>query len=251
MGWNENDGSLFAGTNPTTVTTDQDIASVLLSTYPALTNQTISRLLELYPRRDFPAEPAPLRGFNVSGEYFRASEMLRDIQFTCPSIAFGHAVTQFGSAAWLYDLNQTALSSIFDQFGATWFGVSHISDVPYVFDNHPGHLLNWTASDQALAKKVSGSWIAFAATGNPSHSTTTTNVLQDWPVAFDFDSSRRADNKNPAEVTVYVIGGPSPGAQHITNNSHGERKTGVLAVEDILRRCAFINSAPFAAEIQV
>jgi para-nitrobenzyl esterase len=62
----------------------------------------------------------------------------------------------------------------------------HTIEIPFAFDNVDKGplLLGNDPSVQALADLVSGTWVAFARTGNPNHS-----GLPQWP---PYDSERRA-----------------------------------------------------------
>ena len=62
----------------------------------------------------------------------------------------------------------------------------HTLEIPFVFDNVAlDEAMTGTGKDrQALADKISGAWVAFARTGNPSH-----KQLPNWPA---FNTSERA-----------------------------------------------------------
>jgi para-nitrobenzyl esterase len=62
----------------------------------------------------------------------------------------------------------------------------HCIELPFVFNNvwHMPELVGTGREIQAVADKVSGAWVAFAKTGNPSHS-----GIPQWPA---FDASKRA-----------------------------------------------------------
>jgi len=65
----------------------------------------------------------------------------------------------------------------------------HGLEMPMVFDNVEGGGLIWTdgtAEAKKMAVKMSESWIAFAATGNPN---TKKSGLPQWPA---YDSEKRA-----------------------------------------------------------
>ena len=57
----------------------------------------------------------------------------------------------------------------------------HCLEIPFVFNNvwHMPELVGTGPEIQPLADKLSGAWVAFARTGNPSHS-----GIPRWP-AFD------------------------------------------------------------------
>jgi len=127
--------------------------------------------------------------------------------------------------AWLYELNQTTFTHQFPPY----FGVPHISDVPYVF-NEVG-ALNASASDTLLAAQMSGNWSAFAATGKPTDATT-------WPVGYPSVDFATKSAVAPTEAVVNVIGGPYPGPAAISTQSN----EGPVGQEKLFQRCAFLNS---------
>jgi para-nitrobenzyl esterase len=57
----------------------------------------------------------------------------------------------------------------------------HGFELPFVFDNVGGEVLHSSATRERLAAEMSGAWLAFAHTGNPSH-----DGIGDWP-AYDLD----------------------------------------------------------------
>lgn len=136
MGWNENDGSLLIP-SPLQLTSEKALRLFLTDKYTAMTSCSIDQILELFPLVDFPGQLGPV--LNVSGQYFRASQIVRDIMFTCPAIGFSHAVSKHGSTAYLYTLNQTALTSIFASLGASWFGGK--PDDSFLFSLNPISLI--------------------------------------------------------------------------------------------------------------
>jgi carboxylesterase type B len=69
---------------------------------------------------------------------------------------------------YLFALNQTLFRDIYAAVDMSWLGVSHFSDIPYVFNQARGYGEYASAKDLALSSEVSGSWAAFAALGQPS-----------------------------------------------------------------------------------
>lgn len=149
--------------------------------------------------------------------------MFRDSKFTCPSIYFSYHVMKYSKAdAWLYELNQSAFTAYYASTGTSYFGVSHVSDIPYVFNEVS--LFNGTASDSLLAAQISGNWSAFATTGMLSKKT--------WPVGYS-----QVDFTAPKKAVVNVIGGPYAGPARInTDNCEGP-----VGMEKLLLRCGFWN----------
>ncbi|KAF7979255.1 hypothetical protein HWV62_42926 [Athelia sp. TMB] len=231
VGWNADDSSFF--TSPT-ISTDADVAAALHQ-LAALKNSTIARILDMYPVAEFTG--AVLPNDTVTAQYYRASRIQRDLTFTCPGVDFAFHVAKYaerGATARLYDLNQTALAAVYAADGTSYLGVSHFSDISYIFDAvdaYPGS----TAADAALARAMAGSWAAFAAHGDPAHvKAANGTTLGEWPVAFGGGAKGDA----PSEFVVNVIGGPSAGPDTVTAHNG----TDPLAAEKLAVRCAYLNT---------
>jgi len=82
---------------------------------------------------------------------------------------------------------------------------------------------------------MSGSWAAFAATGNPALGSKNATTLGDWPVAYSVATTGAT---SPKGAIINVIGGPYAGLAEIgMHASHGP-----VEMENLLHRCAFLNS---------
>ena len=232
VGWNADDSSFF--TSPT-ITTDADVAASLYQ-FPALKNSTIARLLDMYPAAEFAG--AVLPNDSVTAQYYRASRIQRDLTVACPAVDIAFHVAKYaqhGATARLYELNQTEFSATFAAEGTPYLGVSHFSDIAYVFEWSA--LPGATAADRALAVAVAGSWAAFAANGDPARvKAGNGTTLGEWPVAFGDGANLKGDA--PAEFAVNVIGGPSAGPETVTAHNG----TGPLAAEKLVARCAYLNT---------
>lgn len=139
-------------------------------------------------------------------------------------MAFAQELGRQGTAAYLYELNATVFEPLFEEMGAPYLGVSHFSDIPYVFASVQWYLGNDTSGafateNLALGQEVSGSWARFAKTGVPSGK----GVLEGWPVGGCGE-----------EVVVRIIGGPGDG---------------VAKMGELAKRCEFINSKEVMAEL--
>ncbi|KAH0829532.1 Lipase 2 [Fonsecaea pedrosoi] len=233
-GWNENDGSIFV---PPTLNGSSAAQAFLNSSYPHLNSTTLSTLISMYPISDF---IAVAQATQISPYFLQASQIYRDINFACPSIDISHHVTRFGSTSYLYVLNTTSLSSVLQLFNASFEGVIHFSDVPFVF-NQPNVGFGTTAAANVTATRMSGSWAHFAATGNPSGDSAIT--LFGWTQAFN-KTQAAVPSQNVTGASIRVIGGPRAGQAQLSSN-------GEAAVEPrLLERCAFINSAAFYQQLQ-
>jgi carboxylesterase type B len=221
-GWATDDGSLFT---PPTIANDSAVAAFLVITYPNLSESTVAQILALYPVSDFESQVAP--NDVVNAHYYRASRMFRDAKFTCPCIDISYNVMRYSNAdAWLYELNQTVFTSYYASIGSPYLGVSHFSDIPYVFNEVIA--FNASSSDSLLAAQMSGSWSAFAATGIPTNPMT-------WPVGYSWVEFL---SPAPWEAVINVFGGPYAGPAQVGADSY----EGPVGMEKLLLRCAFWNS---------
>jgi carboxylesterase type B len=267
IGWNDDDGSLFV---PPTIQTDDEIVNYFVKIYPRLTKTTSRQILKLYPLSHFPAIPSQ----NASAQFLRTSRIFRDIEFTCPSLFVAlHASDAGGKAqinavyhpagaqksplqailgnlgaAWntvsdasssrppvfLYNLNQTSLEQNFTGQGLPQLGVSHVADIPYVFDEVDR--FNDSASNALLARQITGSWSRFATSGYPSSSRGTT--VKGWVSAWF--GARKVDLE---DASVMIIGGGEPGMAGLGSDS------GSLRDENIPERCGFLMSERVIREL--
>ncbi|MCJ1392193.1 hypothetical protein MMC18_005060 [Xylographa bjoerkii] len=227
QGWNHDDGSIFTQMN---ISNEAAVQEFIQSQWNHISTSSLAQLLAQYPITEF----APLPASNTSAYYFQAAQIFRDITFTCPGFRFAQATAEKGARAYLYELNQTILTPLFLKLGQPEFGVSHFSDIPYVFNNlNPA--LNASASDFKLASQVSGSWSAFAAHADPSvRGTSNATLLPSWLEAFAFGPRTEGIG-----AVVNAIGGPSSGLQGVPVTGPG---LGPIVQENLWSRCAFIES---------
>ncbi|ETI26729.1 hypothetical protein G647_10174 [Cladophialophora carrionii CBS 160.54] len=233
-GWNGNDGSIFA---PPTLNGSTAVQAYLRSAYPNLNSTTISTLLSFYPLGGFMAAAQTL---TISPYFLQASQIYRDVNFACQSLDVAHRVAQGGSASYLYVLNTTSLASVLSLFNASFAGVIHFSDVPFVF-NQPNVGFGTTAAANLTATRMSGSWARFASTGNPSGNPDVT--LAGWTQAYT-RSEAAETSQNVTSATVRVIGGPDAGSANLSTSARDVVEPGLL------EKCAFINSAAFYQQLQ-
>jgi carboxylesterase type B len=191
--WTADDGSLSADPN----TLDEaEVINTFAPYFPNLSDAMTSKILSLYPTSDFDAmarETTP----KASAQYYRASRIVRDIDPVCPILAFTRRVHEQGNTdVYLAELNTTRLKPYWDTWGAP-YGVSHLSDIPYFFNERLPPPGDNSAAALSLARHYSGSFAAFANTGSPVMGNQIT--FPEWPRAYD----DRSDG-----TTVLVIGGP-------------------------------------------
>lgn len=234
-GWNFNDGSIFT---PPILNGSEEVQAFLRLSYPALNATTLNTLISLYPVTEF---VATAQAVTISPFFLQAAQIYRDVNFVCQSIDFAHHVAQSGSPSFLYDLNTTSLANVLLLANASFEGIIHFSDVPFVF-NQPNVGLGVTAANNVTATRMSGSWSQFATTGNPSSANATT-TLSGWTQAFN-RTQAASTNQTVQGISLRVIGGSTAG-QHelLLNNSGGIEPR-------LLERCAFINSPTFYEQLQ-
>ncbi|KAM3086947.1 hypothetical protein ACMFMG_001062 [Clarireedia jacksonii] len=232
-GWQEDDATLFTSS---AIKTANDTRGFISLYYPNLTSTTLTDLLALYPSSSFSANPSA----NLSSEFYRSAQILRDILLTCPSFLFVSSMAKKYNTSspptYLYSGNQTILTSYLNAAGAPGLGVIHTSELGYLFSdlelfnvtdlNLPGYTFAPTESDYALAKSLPRSWISFGKSGKPSKGNGT---LPGWTSAFPY-------GKGDGEV--YIIGGGDNGMSQVTAN--GTNKA--LVKQRLVERCGFLNS---------
>ena len=140
-------------------------------------------------------------------------------------------------------MNQTRFGPIFDKLGIGFWGVSHLSDIPYILNGDVAGGGDNSPVQKRLSELLSGSAAAFAYTGNPS--TSSGKTLSDWPTAYHGSSKKALKKDFPTELTVQVVGGPyGSGSASVSRTSQKEASPRVKALEweRVLERCEFINS---------
>lgn len=128
--------------------------------------------------------------------------------------------------------------------GIPQWRVSHLSDVPYIFNEDVAAGGDNSPAQQDLSALLSGSAAAFAHTGDPTVSRG--RSFKNWPIAYS-DQSRHALSKEyPEQLSLYVVGGPhGSGPATIASRKGSEavsERDKALAWEKVIERCSFINS---------
>lgn len=176
--------------------TDQDVINSFAGSFPYFNDDIAAKMLELYPLSDFEDQAASTKP-KASAQYYRASRINRDIDPTCPMLIISRALYEEGQKdIWIAELNETRLTPYWDGYGVPW-GVSHLSDVPYFFNEPLPAPADNGPEAMALSANYSGSFSSFASTGNPVSKGKTT--FQDWPRAF---------SPGTDQFKALVIGGP-------------------------------------------
>lgn len=114
--WVSNDGAWYA---PPPTSSDKDVLSSFGLWLTGLLDRTKKRLLGLYPIFDFKHMVRPDYDRPITfPQYYRATQLNRDLWFTCPVLDF----------AWQYRRKQSNSSN------ADVWRVAHLSDIPYVLN---------------------------------------------------------------------------------------------------------------------
>lgn len=247
ISWVYNDGGWYA---PPTTAGDEDITTVVRSLVSVLSDDTMKKMLSLYPVADYQYLS---HAGGPTAQYHRASQLMRDFFFTCPSLdfAFNYARQSGGPSANIrvYEHNATKYTPWYNVMGVPFWGKAHLSDIPYILngdiaggDNSP--------AQQGLSRELSSSMVRFATSDSPVGA----SGLKQWPLAFDHISKRDFDADSMTSLRLALFGHPS-GSGEATVHKKMRRSESVLeqAVLDerIFERCQFINSQRFRDECDV
>ncbi|KAK0439353.1 Alpha/Beta hydrolase protein [Armillaria borealis] len=163
------DGRTFTLGQPDDFQTDEDVKTLILYWWPALSNSTLRKVLKLYPSPDVPRSP-------FSTQWDRVSMIARDIDFWCLNWFLAEKLTDSGvdnvySYAW--DAPDTVLYE-----AQPYLGAMHTSDVYYLFSgtkvptstfgNAGNTFTPFNTSEAILAKEAIAYWTTFASSGDPS-----------------------------------------------------------------------------------
>lgn len=253
--WVTNDGAWYA--KPTTATDEEVLGSFGLWLHN-LSESTREKLLRLYPLEDFEHMSKPEYQGRISPQYYRAAQLNRDIWFTCPVLDFTwQYVRNRGvddSQVRLYEFNETRYAPVFDSMGVSMWGVAHLSDIPYLFNNdHLDAGADNSSPRLTLAREFSRTIIQFV------HGTRkgTLDRLQQWPAAFSKDLSKPSTGDVPSSISVQLFGGPhgsgpatcDDGNESVMESISNAEKA--LRKEKLFSRCAFVNGQQFREEAGV
>jgi carboxylesterase type B len=224
MGWCRDDAMLFTNTN---ISTAKDTRDFIANHVPALTDDHLQSLLELYPVKHFHANN------NLSGEYYRSARIFRDIIMTCQPYYFANRLTFNHNQIYLYEWNQTILDPILEHLGhPAGMGPVHTSEFAYIFGNLShynvsGLPFNPSPADYELQVRASRSWSAFASVGRPS--LPYSDTFQGWAPAFE----------RAGQVKVFIAGGPTEGISYI----EGPQANPVFAGKRLRQRCEYWDNS--------
>ncbi|KAJ8092749.1 hypothetical protein PM082_007078 [Marasmius tenuissimus] len=249
IGWTEDDASMF--TRPTIKTPADTLDFLYTDLLGGVTNSTLTDLLSLYPLSEFSSKAQAHSGV-LTAEFYRASQIFRDIFLVCPPILFGHAMARkyqlehVTPPVYYYHQNQTVLSDyLAAEFGSgsdSGLGVVYTSELAYVFGNFSNYNstgdIHPTGKDLELLKRQSRSWSSFASEARPSLDERGHSTLEGWKPAYGIKSSMM-------DASVFVVGGPEEGLSSI----HGGTTTG-LESQRLKDRCEFLNRDDVIAQLR-
>lgn len=254
FGWTQDDGAMNAGPGHL-IQREEDMVESLKKFSQALTADHLSKIFSLYPVTSFQQELSnyqarkTAQGPEISVHFFRLSRILRDLLFTCSSINYGYEMAKQTrttinpdfNAAWLYSLNQSVLTPIFQGAGMPYIGVAHGSDTNYIFNGvfPEGDM---SKEDKALSERLSRSLINFAYTGKPISNTKTGKQFEAWLEAF----GNGIEIPNLDSFNLQVIGGPFGTGSVVVTNENGDEDTGYIGADldpqNILKYGSFESS---------
>lgn len=225
-GWTQDDLNFYTDVS---IATSGDTYDFVRSYLPAMLEDSLENLLDLYPVAEF----APPPETNLTAEFYRSARIFRDILMVCPSLYLGAAIHKtYTAPVFHYDFNQTILDPILEHtINVSHLGVVHTSEFAYVFGNveaynNSGNPINLTASDYALQERASRSWSAFASVGHPTEGGVVT--VQGWLDAYSA----------PNQTHVMTVGGPWEGWWPLSGADSPE----AVQKQKLVERCAFLNS---------
>ena len=234
IGWNEDDGTQFV--LPQIVNSTATFTAWAAYKFPKLSAANSKELANLYPESDFTDFPAE----NVEKNYFRAARIIRDIDFTCPSLLLADAYSAQNDV-YLWTLNFTVFRVGHALFNRSFEGQDHFSDIPYVFDyvNQVPYSQVADQTDYNLASLMSGSWAAFANYAQP----TIPGVSAEQALARNLTLApwSRAQESRNGDRMIRIIGGPKDGLATIPAKDGSRCRGRQLYDEKLATRCGFWN----------
>lgn len=233
-GWMQGDLNIYTNVS---IATANDTYDFIRGYLPAMSETSLTQLLDMYPVEEFGASAS------LTQEFYRSARIFRDILMVCPSLHIGGAInTMYEAPVYFYNWNQTILDPILEYlYKVQGFGVVHTSEFAYIFDsmhvyNNSNFPYNPTAYDHELAMRSSRSWSTFVSKGAPTTSEQHATTLLNWDEAFS----------RPGGPYVRTIGGTDP-----SNNALGKvNATQVMAEQRLQERCGFLNSPEIIAALQ-
>jgi hypothetical protein len=137
--WTQDDGALNCGPAHL-IQTEEYMKAPILSFASSSTKENLATLFSLYTAADIEDRVVCYESSQKkdnpeeSVHYFRLSQILRDLLFTCSSIDFGYYVAKHAkSSVRLYALNQSMLTLLWKQAGMGYVGMNHGSGELYPF----------------------------------------------------------------------------------------------------------------------
>jgi carboxylesterase type B len=233
-GWMQGDLNVYTNTS---IKTSDDTYAFIRGYLPAMSEDKLTELLDMYPEEEFTASG------DLAAEFYRSARIFRDILMVCPSLHLGAAIDKkYDAPVYFYNFNQTILDPILEVTNKVrGLGVVHTSEFAYIFDsmhvyNTSGYPFEPTEYDYEIAMRASRSWSSFINHGVPAMSSPESTTLLNWDEAFS----------RPGGPYVRTIGGSKP-----SNSALGHANaTQEMVVQRLQERCAFLNSPEIIAALQ-
>ncbi|KAL4731471.1 Secreted lipase 4 [Fusarium chlamydosporum] len=163
---------------PGDLETDKEFLDYLHNISPALTQQDLSELSDLYPD---PAKykDSPFANSPNSTQYNRISAAWGDYAYICPGQETAYRTSTAGVPTWKVRFNTN------NTFPA-WKGIPHTADTAYTWDEQ-------TTQYPEISHVYHGYLASFVATGNPNHHRYPGSP--EWPIY-------KGDAKSPLQIVV-------------------------------------------------
>ena len=193
--------------------------------------------MSLYPVSDFVDQTSTYPGF--SPEYFRASRIVRDLDPVCPLLTIVEQLKKYSTSdLYVGELNETRLRPYWDAWEQPW-GVSHLSDIPYFFNEKIPPPGDNSDRAQALSRSYSGSFISFANSGSPVNLRQTT--FRAWP-KVDSGALVIGGEHGTGPVETRLLTTEEQPRTELRKRSAGNDRTVAFAKENLVERCKYLKS---------
>ncbi|KAI4200740.1 MAG: hypothetical protein LQ350_003757 [Teloschistes chrysophthalmus] len=169
--------------------------------------------------------------------YHLAAQLHRDFLFTCPILDFTshyHSHAQDPTSIRIYEFNATRHGPGYQMMGVPFWGVAHLSDIPYILNTEEVPSGDNSAKQRELSERMSGSVAAFAWTGDPMR-IKGKGVKGEWRGAFEGIEKVGEKAEDVGKANVKWIGERG-------GDEEEEAVKKAVEWERLEERCGFINS---------
>ncbi|RAL14231.1 alpha/beta-hydrolase [Aspergillus homomorphus CBS 101889] len=203
--WVTNDGAWYA--SPQT-STDEDVLGSFERWVCGLSESMKEKLLQLYPVEEF--------GHMVRQDY---------------DDEYARNGASKASQVWLYEHNATRFAPVYEAMGVPMWRVTHLSDIPYVFNNpHLEGGADKSLGKLALSETVSKAIIEFVHGGSPAAEGI---GVQKWSSASPARHEGQRSSESANRLSIQIFGGSSNSSEVTIGRDED--------VERLFDRCDFTN----------